>query len=100
VLVKGKLAVRLAALHDEERYDQRPAYEQKKRLYGAATFEPFKSTALRVNFESGRTQGQPADHGAAVQEHLRRLAQRGPARLRLDVLRRSRPQSRPPPPRS
>lgn len=55
VLIKGKLAVRLAALHDEERYDQRPAYEQKKRLYGAATFEPFKSTALRVNFETGRT---------------------------------------------
>ena len=55
VLVKGKLAVRLAALHDEERYDQRPAYEEKKRIYGAATFEPFKSTALRLNFETGRT---------------------------------------------
>ena len=47
--------MRLAALHDEERYDQRPAYEQKKRIYGAAAFEPFKSTALRVNFETGRT---------------------------------------------
>ncbi|MBL9212950.1 MAG: hypothetical protein JNL92_20990 [Opitutaceae bacterium] len=55
VLVPGKLAARLAALHDEDRPDQRPAYEQKRRVYGALTYEPFKSTALRLNFESGRT---------------------------------------------
>ncbi len=55
VLLEGKLAVRLAALHDEERFDQRPAFEEKKRIFGALTFAPFKSTALRMNFESGRT---------------------------------------------
>ncbi len=55
VLVPGKLAERFAALNDRERYDQRPAFEEKKRIYGALTFEPYRSTAVRVNFESGRT---------------------------------------------
>jgi outer membrane receptor protein involved in Fe transport len=55
VLLDGKLAVRIAALHDEERYDQRPAFEEKKRIFGALTFAPYKSNALRINFETGRT---------------------------------------------
>lgn len=55
VLLPNRLAFRIAALHDDERYDQRPAFEEKKRIYGALTFEPFKSNALRLNFESGRT---------------------------------------------
>lgn len=55
VLIKGKLAMRLAALHDEERFNQRPAFENKERIYGAMTFEPFSSTSLRMNFETGHT---------------------------------------------
>ena len=56
VLIPKKLALRLAALHDRDEYNQRPAFEEKKRIYGALTFEPFKSTSLRVNFESGNAQ--------------------------------------------
>jgi hypothetical protein len=55
VLVPNKLALRIAALNDAERFNQRPAYEDKKRIYGALTFEPFKATSLRANFESGKT---------------------------------------------
>lgn len=55
VLLHQKLAIRLAALADDERYNQRPAFEDKRRLYGAIAYEPFKSTALRANFETGRT---------------------------------------------
>ncbi|WP_414660143.1 hypothetical protein [Horticoccus sp. 23ND18S-11] len=55
VLIPRKLAVRLAALDDRERYDQRPAFETKQRLYGALTFEPFRSTVIRGNFETGHT---------------------------------------------
>lgn len=55
VLIDRKLALRIAALHDKEEFNQRPAFEEKKRIYGALTFEPFKSTSLRANFESGRT---------------------------------------------
>ncbi len=55
VLVPGKLAARLATLHDDERYNQRPAFETKKRIFGTLTFEPFKSTSIRGNFESGNS---------------------------------------------
>jgi len=53
VLVPQKLAARVAALYDREEYNQRPAFEEKKRLYGALTFEPFKKTTIRANFETG-----------------------------------------------
>lgn len=71
VLIPKKLAVRVAALHDRENYNQEPAYEFKKRVYGAVNFEPFKSTAVRVNFESGTTRANrpltilPADSVSA-----------------------------------
>ncbi len=55
VMIKNKLALRIAALDDEERFNQRPAFEKKERIYGALAFEPYRSTALRMNFESGRT---------------------------------------------
>jgi|CXWL01.1.fsa_nt_gi outer membrane receptor protein involved in Fe transport len=55
VLIPKKLALRVAALHDEERFNQRPAFEKKERVFGALAYEPFRSTALRLNFETGRT---------------------------------------------
>lgn len=55
VLIKDKLALRIAALDDSERFNQRPAFEKKERVYGALTFEPTRSTALRMNFETGHT---------------------------------------------
>jgi hypothetical protein len=55
VLIPRKVAVRLAALRDREEFNQRPAFEEKKRLYGALTYTPFKSTRLRGNYEAGRT---------------------------------------------
>ncbi len=55
VLIDKKLAARIAAVHDREEYNQRPAFEEKKRIYGALTFEPFKSTSLHASFESGNT---------------------------------------------
>lgn len=55
VLVKDKVAFRLAALHQDERYNQRPAFEERKRVYGALTLQPTKTTVLRANFESGNT---------------------------------------------
>jgi hypothetical protein len=54
VLIRGKLAARIAALYSREEYDQRPAFEEKRRLFGTATFEPFRSTAVRASFETGR----------------------------------------------
>lgn len=55
VLVRDKLGFRLAALHDRERFDQRPSFEKKERLFGAVKFEPVRTTTFRGNFETGRT---------------------------------------------
>jgi outer membrane receptor protein involved in Fe transport len=56
VLIKDKLAFRIAALLEEERFNQRPAFEKKERIYGALTFEPYRTTSLRMNFETGNSQ--------------------------------------------
>jgi hypothetical protein len=55
VLVPKKLAIRIAALDDREKYDQRPSYEDKSRLFGTGIYKPFASTTLSVNFETGNT---------------------------------------------
>lgn len=53
VLADDKLALRLALLQDDERYNQRPAFEEERRIYGALMFTPTRSTSLRVNYETG-----------------------------------------------
>jgi hypothetical protein len=55
VLIPKMLALRIDGLHDDEEYNQRPAYEKKRRIYAALTFQPYRSTALRANFEAGNT---------------------------------------------
>lgn len=54
-LIPGKLALRIAALDDHERYNQRPAFDNNRRIYSAVAYEPFKSSALRAHFETGRS---------------------------------------------
>ena len=53
VLIKDKLAVRIAGLKADEQYNQRPAFEKKDRIFGTLTYKPYVSTSLRANFESG-----------------------------------------------
>lgn len=55
VIIPKKLAARLVFLHENEKYRQRPAFENKRRAYGALTFEPYKTTTFRLNFETGNT---------------------------------------------
>jgi outer membrane receptor protein involved in Fe transport len=55
VLVPQKVAFRLALLRDREEFNQRPAFEEKKRVYGALTIKPTKTTTIRANFETGNT---------------------------------------------
>lgn len=55
VVVPKVLAMRFAALHDDEKFNQRPAFEEKKRFYGTITAKPFRTTTLRANYEAGRT---------------------------------------------
>lgn len=53
VLIKDKLAIRLASVYEDEDYKIEEAWRRNKRVYLAATFRPFKNTTLRVNTEHG-----------------------------------------------
>lgn len=55
VLIPNKVAARIAAVDDNEEYNQRPAFERKKRIFGALAVKPFASTTVRGSFESGTT---------------------------------------------
>lgn len=50
-LIKDKLAIYGAAVHDDRRFDRKPAYDKTERVYGALTFKPFSKTTLRFNIE-------------------------------------------------
>ncbi len=58
-LVDDVLAIRVSGLWDQEKFQQKPAYEDDERVYGALRFEPklFKDpsfrTSLRLKFEHG-----------------------------------------------
>lgn len=53
VLLKNKLAVRVAMLDDNRRYEQEFTFRDQERHFGAVTYKPFKYTSIRVNGEHG-----------------------------------------------
>ncbi len=54
VLVRDKLAGRLAFLKDRRHYEQNSAYREQERLYGVTTYRPFQGTTIRLNGETGK----------------------------------------------
>ena len=54
VLLPQKLAIRLNAVKDDERFKQEPAFENKERLYGALTWKPLTKTTVRGSYEKVR----------------------------------------------
>jgi len=57
-LIEDVLAIRFAAVDDNAKYEQKPAYNHSKRYYGAMRFEPKlfgegNHTSLRVKYEDG-----------------------------------------------
>jgi hypothetical protein len=57
-IIPGVLAIRLAALQDNEKYEQADAFENTTRYYGAFRFDPKlfgkdSHTSIRGNFEKG-----------------------------------------------
>jgi outer membrane receptor protein involved in Fe transport len=59
VLIEDQLAVRIAAVKDDTKYQQDPAYQDSERVFGALRFEPeflkqgSARTILKANFEDG-----------------------------------------------
>ena len=59
-IVPDQVAFRLDVLHDDEKYEQQPAYSKDQRISGALRVEPAflnkngNRTVFKVNFESGQ----------------------------------------------
>ena len=60
VLLKNELSVRIAALDDQTKYRQNPAFRNDRRIYGALRWDPqlfgkdsTAHTSIRVNYEHG-----------------------------------------------
>ena len=74
VLVDHQVAIRLDALDDSEKYEQKPAYSKDKRVSGAIRIQPEflskngNSTIFKANFEKGQIDSNnprelpPTDH--------------------------------------
>ena len=74
VLIKDQLAIRLAAVYNDQEYKQDPAYEIGKRIYAATRFEPAllkrngARTSIRASVEAGNVSSNhprsiaPLDH--------------------------------------
>lgn len=56
VLIEDKLAVRLAAVHEDKRWEQDYASEERRRSYATFTYKPWERTTLSVHFEDVRTE--------------------------------------------
>ncbi len=60
VILDDQLAIRVAALNDNEKYQQKPAFEDDKRIFVAARYEPnflrtdSARTVLRAKYEDGQ----------------------------------------------
>jgi hypothetical protein len=54
VLIPRKLAFRLESVYDDDRYQQKPAFQQSRRIYGAILWEPSRNTSIRGSAEIGR----------------------------------------------
>ena len=58
-LIPGVLAIRVAALKDDELYEQKPAFNNDTRFYGAIRFDPKlfgkdSHTSIRAKYENGK----------------------------------------------
>jgi iron complex outermembrane recepter protein len=53
VLLKDRLAMRLAAVASDQITDQDPSLNRRQALYGTVTYRPFKKTSLTVSGERG-----------------------------------------------
>lgn len=50
-LIEDKLAVYVAGLSEEERFERKPSYDDTTRFYAAIRYQPFEKTSLRGSFE-------------------------------------------------
>lgn len=57
MVLEDRLAVRVAALDSNQRYEQEQAWYDEERYFVAGTFRPWKNAAIRANYEEGDAYG-------------------------------------------
>ncbi len=60
ILIDDKLALRIAAVHDDAEYFQKPTGRNQNRLYGTVTYKPYENTTIRVHWEEGSIKRNPS----------------------------------------
>jgi outer membrane receptor protein involved in Fe transport len=53
VFIEDVLAFRIIGLNNQNKFKQKPSFEDEQRLYGAMLFKPFENTTIRANLEIG-----------------------------------------------
>lgn len=54
VVIKDRVALRIASLYGDKRYQLKPAYVRDERIFAAATARPWAGAVLRVNAEHAK----------------------------------------------
>ncbi|MBD5780066.1 TonB-dependent receptor plug domain-containing protein [Pelagicoccus sp. NFK12] len=52
-LINEKLAVRFAALYEDTKYQQKPAFERDERIFATLAYRPTEDLTFKLNVESG-----------------------------------------------
>lgn len=68
-LIKDKLGVRVAALHERSKDWREPAFKNQDRVFGSVVAAPFKKLSVRGFFETGSYYSNPA-RNTLVQDHV------------------------------
>lgn len=53
VVIPGKLALRVAGLYEDEKYQVEEAWSKDRRYFFAGAWRPYRYTTIRANFEKG-----------------------------------------------
>lgn len=56
-VIKDKLAIRVATMQSDQRYEQKQAFFDEERYFVAGTWRPLKNTVIRFNYEEGEGSG-------------------------------------------
>ena len=51
-IIRDKLAIRLSGVYEEKGYVRKPSTDQTQRWQGALTYKPFKSTTIKLSYET------------------------------------------------
>lgn len=60
VLIRDRLALRIATLYGDKRYQLKPAFVRDERIFATATARPWKGAALRANAEQAKQSSNKA----------------------------------------